>query len=238
MFNKEIQFVKWPTANDGPDPIPAKKLIPQWYRDGEQIFTVKKSGQTEKVGTSGPGMKSCIPFLDTLISGYLLLTQANIYVKNENNELKISFDDDIKSDPVNIRPEELGNTIPVPAGHNPAHLIWTPVWGWKTPKGYSSLITHPLNRHDLPFTTLSGIIDSDKFWGPGNVPFFIKNDFSGTIEKGTPFAQIIPIKRDSWQGFVDDSLIEETISSGEVVRALDAFYKKYIYIKKDYGEKK
>jgi hypothetical protein len=35
----------------------------------------------------------------------------------------------------------------------------------------------------------------------GNVhfPFFIKNNFTGIIEKGTPITQIIPIRREYWK---------------------------------------
>jgi len=29
------------------------------------------------------------------------------------------------------------------------------------PAGYSLLITHPFNRHDLPFVTLTGLVDAD-----------------------------------------------------------------------------
>jgi hypothetical protein len=32
----------------------------------------------------------------------------------------------------------------------------------------------------------------------GNIPFFIKEGFSGVIPKGTPIAQVIPFKRESW----------------------------------------
>ena len=44
------------------------------------------------------------------------------------------------------------------------------------------MITHPHNRHDLPFTTLSGIIDSDDWNAPVFTAFFLKRNFMGTIK--------------------------------------------------------
>jgi hypothetical protein len=34
------------------------------------------------------------------------------------------------------------------------------------------------------------------------MPFFITKDFVGLIPKGTPFAQIVPFKRESWESEV------------------------------------
>jgi len=61
------------------------------------------------------------------------------------------------------------------------------------------LLMHPSQRHDLPFFTLTAIVDTDKFPNKLHLPFFIKEGFEGIIEAGTPIAQIIPIKRDVWK---------------------------------------
>ena len=36
-------------------------------------------------------------------------------------------------------------------------------WTFEMPAGYSLLITHPFNRHDLPFVTLTGLVDADSY---------------------------------------------------------------------------
>ena len=103
----------------------------------------------------------------------------------------------------------LEGELPVPDGHHPIHYGFKMGWYYETPPGYSVLITHPMNRYDLPFTVQSGIVESD-IWGlPVFVAFFLKRGFRGTIPKGTPIFQIIPFKRDNWEMEVDDS--EETI---------------------------
>ena len=37
------------------------------------------------------------------------------------------------------------------------------LWSIEAPEGYSLLFTHPVNRFDLPFTTLSGLVDCDRY---------------------------------------------------------------------------
>jgi len=130
--------------------------------------------------------------------------------------------------------------MPRPAGHLRNHLVWTSNWAWKTPKGYSMLVTHPLNGWHLPFTTMSAIIDSDKFNGPGNIPFFLKKDFEGIIPKGTPYAQLIPIKRKKWTMVYSKKLTDSMMYNG--VENTSGLYKertweKKIYLTKDENER-
>lgn len=188
------------------EPIPAKRNIPQWYKDGEYSYTVNNEEHS--------GLKSCKPFLDAMISGYYLLIPFDIHVeKDESGDIKFSWDGpDEWEGFVGERLGPIGETIPRPEGHRKNHLVWASRWGWRTPKGWGSIVTHPINRAELPFTTMAGFIDSDNFYNAGNIPFFIKEDFLGIIEKGTPFAQIIPIKRSSWTSFVDYG----SRSSGEI----------------------
>ena len=207
-------------------------MIPQWYKDGESTYF-----SDNKINK---GLKTCVPFLDSFLSGYLLLTSVNIYVsKNSDGTISINYDDEFQAErmPVVERPKESGSTIPRPAGHIDNHLVWTSNWGWKTPKGYSTIVTHPLNRFDLPFTTLTAIVDSDKFYGPGNIPFFLKEGFEGIIPKGTPFVQLIPIKRKKWAAVFNPSRVEDSLRNGD--EGSDGEYKRKFWQKKDYsiGEK-
>lgn len=209
-------------------PITAKSLIPQWYKDAEATWNDSK-------GESNPGLKSCIPVLDALVSGYFLLTSVNIYIKkDEKNNILIEYDDENINNiqVIQERPSELGATIPRPAGHLQNHLVWTSNWSWKTPRGYSILITHPLNGWHLPFTTMSAIVDSDKFHGPGNVPFFLKENFEGIIPKGTPYAQVIPIKRKKWIAAHTPKITDYALLNG--IMNMHGFYKKDTWVKKIY----
>ncbi len=60
--------------------------------------------------------------------------------------------------------------------------------------------THPINRDDLPFTTLTGLVDVD-LYSLAFVHFPARwrdPAFNGTLAKGTPVAQCLPIRRESW----------------------------------------
>lgn len=212
-------------------PVNLKNQVPQWYKDAELTYIDPESG--EETG----GLKKCVPYLDAMISGYALTTPCPIYVsENENGELQLDWDGpDSLNSFIMERPKESGNTMPRPAGHYPNHLVFSAFWSVKTPKGYSMLMTHPLNRFDLPFTTTSGIIDSDNFSSSGNIPFFVKKGFTGTIPQGTPIVQLIPIKRAKWRSTFDSSLGSEKAVIDDIIRDPETAYKKVMWEKKEYN---
>ena len=219
---------------------PAKAFIPQWYKDAENTF-IGGHGRKEL------GLKACMPYLDSLTSGYMLTTPVDIYINEEaseldylfhNNESKLSIRWNGPNEFAGLikeRPKASGATMARPAGHYPNHMIFEGFWSFKTPRGYSTLMTQPLNRFDLPFTIASGIIDSDKFNAPGNIPFFVKKGFVGVVPAGTPIAQLIPIKRDAWQIMENDpGLAEKDIIQGSSVRNKETNYKKAMWQRKKY----
>lgn len=233
---KLIHFICSESMEIGkPDLI--KKFIPEWYKKAETHFSSEEDLAIEE-GTqkTSAGLKTCVPFLDAMISGYALVVPFDIYVgKTEDGDLDMKWNAPQGWENfVEERPKESGSTMPRPAGHAPNHMVWSGRWGIKVPRGYSVLVTHPLNRQDLPFTTSSAIMDSDKFFGNGNIPFFIKEDFVGVIEKGTPFAQIIPIKRKRWKMIHNPALKDTIQKHGHDVRKKEGTYKKKYWHRKEY----
>lgn len=212
------------------DPKPMKSLLPEWYKESESTFE-NGDGQTLA------GLKRCAPFLDALISGYCLVTPFDIFVSfNKDGLLDIKWNGPASyGDFVMERPKESGSRMPRPAGHLENHLVWSGYWGMKAPKGWSFLVTHPLSRFDLPFTTSSGIIDSDAYSSPGNLPFFIKEGFTGVIPAGTPYLQIIPIKRSSWKMVIDNGLVDNEIYENDGIRRPGKSYKSRYWKRKSYN---
>lgn len=200
-----------------PCPEPSKGFIPEWYKQipgGKDIVNVKK----------------CVPFLDSFTHGYIQKTWADIHVENNEN-LDVSFDSK-----VNILSYRQQSNMPIDGEFYSREFVWQRPWSIVLPEGFSALITHPLNRMDLPFLTLSAIVDFDKaIHAPvGNIPFYIKNGFVGTIPAGTPMFQIIPIKRESWE-------LEKQSHSKEFwglkikeKSSIADFYKKKIWQKKSF----
>ena len=60
------------------------------------------------------------------------------------------------------------------------------------------MFVQPMHRESV-FAILPGIVDTDEYYAPVNFPMVINNpEFEGLIPKGTPIAQVIPFKRESW----------------------------------------
>lgn len=230
-------------------PEPANKFIPQWYRDGEKYID-RETGKKDPTDVSkrAGGMKSCVPLLDAMISGYIQPLSVAIRITKNNGTDPVEWEYVEKDsegnyqvlehdfDIFNERLADIGHTIPRPVGFSQNHLAWSGKWGWRVPKGWSCLVTHPLNRFDLPFVVTQGIMESDRFTACGNVPFFIKKDFVGIIEKGTPMFQIIPIKRAKWLGYVKKNLVDEKgmFLSQNARRVPYGFYRDKMWEKKVY----
>lgn len=188
-----------------PDIKPAKNFIPDWYKDikgyNKNNLNIEKDGNHPILN-----LKSCMPFFDSFTTGYIVELAQDIYVEIIDNQPKVSWIG--YPDPLAIR-EVNENIMPTPHGYLDNHFVWQYPHILNAKKGYSAIVTHPFNRHDLPFITLTGIIDLDVLVGNGNIPFFIKDGFEGLIPRGTPILQIIPFKRESWKIKKDDSLIEK-----------------------------
>lgn len=228
---KIIRFFAKKEYGDVGQPSPIKKFLPEWYRKSESTFV-------NHLGEDHAGLKKCIPFLDAMLTGYVLTTPVDIFIsKDENGELKIGWNSsDVFAGFITERPKALGELMPRPAGHYPNHLAFKGFWGFKTPRGWSLLVVHPLNRHDLPWTITSGIIDSDRYSTSGNVPFFIKEGFVGMVPAGTPFAQLIPIKRARWGSIKNDSGIRYLEDlQGSIIRKPGKSYKKIFWEKKEFN---
>jgi len=233
------------------EPQPASNFIPDWYRNGEMFWDKKNlSLEIESDISKVAGLKACIPFLDGLSSGYMLTTWAAIEVtRNDENVLDwhyLDIDEKgkyyVSSKDYNMierRPDIMGATIPRPAGHAFAHMSWKSRWGIKVPRGWSVIFTHPLNHFELPFTTVSAIMDSDRFSARGNAPFFIKEGFTGIIPKNTPYAQIIPVKRSSWMSFYRKMNNKELYVGNASRNVKYGFYRSRLWVPKRYdvGEK-
>jgi len=58
---------------------------------------------------------------------------------------------------------------------------------------------HPVNRDELPFRTVTGIVDADRFNDVGiNFPaVWLDPQFSGVLPKGLPIAQCCAVPREA-----------------------------------------
>jgi hypothetical protein len=234
--NKKVLFI--PNTSLIPkntNPIPAKKNIPQWFKDIPPQ-TENLIGEIEITG------KQCMPFMDSFTSGYIQELPCNVEFKyvgfDENGYDVVEFTYDGDRPPVSTRDTGLRKskrTLPKFDGYYDVDFHWETSWEPQTPKGYSTLYYHPANRFDLPFTSFTGIIDTDKWSICGPMPFLLKRGFEGVIEKGTPIYQMIFIKRDDWTSSASEYPLEKNNKILSTFKtAPDINYKKLFWQKKNY----
>jgi len=233
-MGRKINFIPMDLDTDIklPTPLPAKSLIPDWYKNATNFI-----GGDMVMGDNGlnKDLKLCSPFMDSLLTGYTITTWCDIVVsKNDQGITEFRWTE--QPQPVMSRNPAMAKTLPRPSGHSNSLYAWNIKWGVQTPSGYSSIFIHPLNRYDLPFTTTSGIMDTDTYSMGGEIPFFLKQDFEGIIPEGTPIVQIIPIKRDNWQSIrskYDDRFVKNSLY--QIGKTLYGGYKKLFWQKKHYN---
>jgi hypothetical protein len=219
-MKKVIHFFRFLEHENVLPPIPAHRLIPDWYKKSE----LKKSD-------GGPGLRSCMPYFDAMASGWIIRLDQDLHVSiDEHGKKNFGWKEDTKV--VVLRTLELGQHMAVPEGHvHEGVAVWLKV-GYKTPRGWSLLVTHPFNRFDLPFTAVSGIMDADKWHTPGLIPVFFKKDFLGVVPKGTPIAQVLPIKRANWTSTWYLNIKAILKANKQSAENFDGNYKKNFWVKK------
>jgi hypothetical protein len=170
-----------------PEPKPAKNYYPEWV----------KQSRIKSTATL------CPPFTDTFINGYIqeLICDVKVDVEVVDGVERVKLSHAWDYCPYDKRSdkENSPNGLPEFYGYYHADFQWMTFWEPQTPKGYSTLYHHPSNRFDLPFHTMSGIIDTDVWPVSGPIPFLIKKGFTGVIPAGTPIYQMTFFKRNRWQ---------------------------------------
>jgi len=237
-----IEFISnryWLKEDSESKPQPISKLMPEWYRKADR-FAKMPNGEYWVDTDNGkmPTWKACPALLDIKTTGYTLITPCDIIFSIDDlGNISAKIDDLLYKDFVTKR-----DPMPQfehPHGYYKHHFAWFPDWAIKVPDGYSVLYSSPFNRHDLPFITVSGIIDNDKVNLPGSFPFFIREGWTGVLPAGTPYAQMIPFLREDWKSEVvitkaNDIVINNTINSKKYRIPNGGVYKNSVWTKRSY----
>jgi hypothetical protein len=180
-----------------PPPVPAAQGLPDWFKAmPQQAFSGLLRAEDDTV-------KRCPAFVDAMTCGFLIPLFCDLVVENGG----FTWDSDLP-------PGGSVGYARSPIGfHDASQVTGSPLfdpdrflikfhnlWTIEAPPGYSLLITHPANRFDLPFTTITGWVDCDRYRDAWiHFPAHWRDEgFSGVLPKGTPIAQCIPVKRDPW----------------------------------------
>lgn len=214
-------------------PKPASEYIPEWYKQAKPYTdpSGKKAPTTD--GTPYATIKRCMPLYDMMTAGYIMETPYDIYVRQTEDGPYFQWGD---TDALHFQSMEQFQNHPYSRDINYAVRINIP-WSIKTPKGWSVLIMQPTHRQETPIQILPGIVDTDNYAIPFNM-FIILSDpnFEGMIPAGTPFAQVIPFKRESWVSELGGEKEREKAKADNAKMSTVFFdrYKKFWWKRKDY----
>lgn len=215
-------------------PVPAKKLIPEWYK--ELSNTIEEQ---QLCGNTNLSVKKCVPVLDFMTSGYIIRNYADIYVKRswskESGE-DINLDFKFSINPAPVAAHSAAQFPLTIKGHQKNILKFTGVWGIETPLGYSCLFYQPEYFNETRFRILPAIVDTDKFIDPVSFPFKFNDNTENEeyiIEAGTPLAVAFPFKRESWEHeFVE---YDNTNKAALYMKAIwQGAYKRFMHTKKEF----
>jgi hypothetical protein len=192
----EITFRCDPTLIDSLlRPLPARAALPEW------LLRMPSRAWSEVHGLEIRTVKQCPPFIDAMSHGFIIPLPCDLHV--EAGVIRWDW----MLPPLSID----GHTRSPISFHVPAQVSGTPLftpgsvvvkfncfWTIELEAGWSLFATHPVNRFDLPFRLLSGVVDADRFNDLGIFfpALWVDPDYSGTLPKGTPIAQCFAVPRD------------------------------------------
>jgi hypothetical protein len=169
-----------------PRPEPAQGTTPDWLRD--MATTVPVPGLPDD-----KTVKQCPPFVDAMAHGFVIPLAADIRVEGG----RFSWDWPYRESPMSFHFATQVAGTPFARGEDYV-IKFHNFWRIRTEPGWSVLFTHPLNRPDLPFRTLAGLVDTDSYHAlPVELPArWVDDGFAGVLPRGTPIAQCVPIRRE------------------------------------------
>jgi len=179
-----------------PRPQPAQAALPDWLRAMAPRAPSPAHGRPIRT------VKQCPPFVDAMTHGFVIGLACDVVV--EAGRLRWHWPEAQVGVPGHPRaplsfhvPEQIAGS-PLARGAQSA-IKFNSFWTIELEAGWSLLVQHPVNRLELPFRTLSGLVDADRFHAVGiNFPaLWTEPGFAGVLPRGTPVAQCHPVRREA-----------------------------------------
>jgi hypothetical protein len=194
FFKKPKQIIEFRCAAEDhgviAEPVASKQHLPDWFR---KLPAIDKSHVS--VSDNGLTVKRCMPFLDAMITGWIIPLAADVRLEVTDGGRTVNagweFDKVMVS---NHNPHQVSGSPTDPRPPCKFHNYWTIA----TPPGWSCLFVPLLNRRQPLFEVFAGIVDTDTYQSLIHFPFVATApDGVHTLEKGTPLVQVIPFQRQS-----------------------------------------
>jgi hypothetical protein len=205
-----------------PRPAPALQALPDWLREmpGEAF--------SELHGREVRTVKQCPPFVDAMRHGFVMRLPCDVAVADGkfswNWDLPRLAGETQPRSPLSFHVAAQVAGSPLAIDDHRSLIKFNSFWTIELPPGYSLFATHPVNRSDLPFRTLTGMVDSDRFSAVGILFPAVWTDakFEGVLPAGTPVAQCFPVQREPLSLSFEDMSPERIDAYDNVANALHA----------------
>lgn len=222
-----------------PHPVPSKKIVPDWYKKMSSYIDPNRTHSTVFMGdgeNANLTLKKCMPVQDVLTGGYYILASNDLVIEKKGSDVDSQWTSAGSTTISSHSTVQFPNThLADKAIDNNVVLKFMVPWKIYTERGSSCYFTHP-EYLNLPFTTLSGIVDTDKMHSV-NFPFFIqlKDNEAVLIKKGTPLVHVFPFVRRDWVSSVSEYSPEEAKKHEKnFFSVFDSWYKNFAHSKKRY----
>lgn len=225
-------------------PAPASRFLPEEYKkmpsyhesDSKKLgIQFKEDGNWNKMLS----VKKCIPFLDALTMGYIIPTEADIFVSFNGidpPDMNMSNGRDWVNGHYNWQFRTHKEHID---DERPTFFKYLNPWSITTDRGYSCMFVPPLNHENRYFNMFSGVVDTDEYNAEVHLPFTWKGPVGDyIIPAGTPLIQVIPFKREAFESEIAEHTPQSSKArTSDTKRLFSVFkhgYRKMFWSKKSF----
>jgi hypothetical protein len=211
-------------------PVPARGQLPDWLRK------MPAKAHSDIHGREIRTVKQCPPFVDAMAYGVVIPLPCDVKVDRG----AFTWDWNIPQPATEGHPRAplsfhvATQLAEAPLGNaGRAAIKFNSFWTIELDPGWSLFATHPVNRTDLPFWTVTGLVDADRFFDGGiNFPaIWTEPDFIGVLPKGTPVAQCFAVPREApelvFESFDDAHRASYAKTVGDVLGAPNVYRKHF-----------
>jgi hypothetical protein len=219
-------------------PIPAKKFVPQWYKNlPAEMFDVTAENMVKDGGSTPFSVKRCVPVQDFMTVGYVIRSSSDIFLSakdDENNYIwwkhSSTKESIVAHHPHGQCPIEIN-------GSRKSYFKLKTGYRVQTPPGYSCLFYQSPYFFENRFTLFPGIVDTDTYDAEVLFPGFVNERRADLkIDAGTPLVWVFPFKRDDWKSTISDTLdvYEQSTFRNRAANYINDIYKRFFHSKKTF----
>lgn len=221
MKNSTIKFYTIDRYKDLiPEPYPSYKKTPSWFSNTEIISKKSKCPFRFLHGSNltidkKSNITGCPGLIDFFSTGYIIPAWNNFAFRNDNGRLYVNWEHNYYEQyDLHETSEQISGFSEEEAPKYDGFSKLATPWFVKTSPGVSIMYTHPLWDREKRFTTVTGIMHTDKT--PMPLKWFfewntnIENDMMSSIIPrdqivtiGTPLVLIIPFVREKFVSSVE-----------------------------------